>query len=79
MAQHDVRTQVFYSIPYEMLDAVPQLSVLGPFIYGVFINDICSSMKHSKYFSFVDIKFVGTVSSATDCTPLQPDIDSIRG
>jgi len=39
----------------------------------------CSSMKHSKYFSFVDTKIVGTVSSATDCTLLQSDVDSIRG
>jgi len=36
-------------------------------------------MKHSKYFSFFDIKIVGTLSSATDCTLLQSDIDSIRG
>jgi len=47
--------------------------------YMTFINDFYSSMKHSKYFSFFDIKIVGTLSSATDCTLLQSDIDSIRG
>jgi len=36
-------------------------------------------MKHSKYFSFFDIKIVSTVNSATDCTHLQSNIDSIRG
>jgi hypothetical protein len=78
-SQHFLRTQVFYSIPFEVLDAVPQVSVLGSFIYDVFINEICSSMKHSKYFSFVYIKIVVTVSSATDCTLLHSDIGSIRG
>jgi len=66
-------------MPFEVLDDVPQVSVFGPFIYDVFINYVCSSMKHSKYFSFVDTKIVGTVSSATDCTLLQSDIDFIRG
>jgi hypothetical protein len=47
--------------------------------YMTFINDLCSSMKHSKYFSFFHIKIVSTVNSATDCTLLQSDIDSIRG
>jgi hypothetical protein len=47
--------------------------------YMTFINDLCTSMKHSKYFSFFDIKIVGTVNSATDCTLLQSDIDSIHG
>jgi hypothetical protein len=28
---------------------------------------------------FIDIKIVGTVSSATECTLLQSDIDSLRG
>lgn len=36
-------------------------------------------MMHSKYSSFVDIKIVGTVSSATDCTHIQSDIESICG
>jgi len=55
-----------------------QFEVLGPFIYDVFINYIYSSMTHSKYFSFFDIKIVGHRSCATDCTLLQSDIDSIR-
>ena len=78
-AERFVRTQVFYSKPFEEFVSVLQVSVLGPFIYDVLIKDLCSFMKHSKYFSFFDIKIVGTLSSATDCTLLQSDIDSIRG
>jgi len=47
-------------------------------MYDVFINDLCISIKNSKYFSSVDIKIVGTVICAPDCTLLHSDIDSLR-
>jgi len=77
-AERFVRTQLFCSKSFEALDAVLQIRSLGH-SHMTFINDLCSSMKHSKYFSFFDIKIVGNLSSATDCTLLQSDIDSIRG
>jgi hypothetical protein len=42
-------------------------------------NDLCNSIKHSRYLFADDIKTYRTVSPAADCRLLQSDIDSIRG
>jgi len=78
-AQHFVRTQVILLYTFVKLSVVPQGMVPGHFIYDVFINDICISIKHSKYFLFVYVKIVGTIISATDCTLFQSYIDSLCG
>jgi len=35
-AERFVQTQLFYSKPFEALDAVLQISVLGPFMYDIY-------------------------------------------
>jgi hypothetical protein len=46
----------------------------------LFITVLCNSVKHSKYFLFADtIKIACSISSATDSTLPQSDIDFIRG
>lgn len=50
-----------------------------PYCLTYVINDLCWSIKHSTYFLFADdIKIFRTVKSATDCTLLESDDDSIR-
>jgi hypothetical protein len=71
-----VRIQGIYSMPIEVLSCV-QGFVLGPLWSNVFINDLCNSIKHSRDLLFVDdIKIFCTISSVTECTPLQSDNDS---
>jgi len=46
----------------------------------LFITVLCNSIKPSKYFLFADtIRIALSISSATDSTLLQSDIDSIHG
>jgi hypothetical protein len=55
-AQHFAWTLVIYSVPF--LRALSQVSVFWYFVYGVFINDNCSSLNHSKYFYFLISKLL---------------------
>jgi len=46
----------------------------------LFITVLCNSVKHSQYFLSADtIKIARSISSATDSTLPQSDIDSIHG
>jgi hypothetical protein len=64
----------FCSTRFEVLSDVSQGSVFWQFIYDLFSDDFCSCTNHSKHWLLIDIKIIGTVSSETDCTLLQPDI-----
>jgi hypothetical protein len=64
-------------MPSEVLTGVPQRSVLG---LHLFITILCNSIKDSKYILFADtMKISRYISSATDSTLPQSDIDSIQG
>jgi len=46
----------------------------------LFINVLCNSVRHPKYVLFADtVKTARSISSVTDCTLPQSDIDSIHG
>ena len=52
---------------------------MGPLLFSIFVNDICSVIKHSRYLLFADdIKIFRAVNSADDCTLLQADIEHIK-
>lgn len=58
----------------QVLSDALQESVCGPLMFNVFINDLCNSIKHFRYFLFADdIKIFPIISSATDSTLPQTD------
>jgi hypothetical protein len=52
---------------------------LGPLLFSIFINDLCSAINHSRYLLFADdIKIVRAIRSPYNCSLLQSDIDSVQ-
>ena len=63
---------------FEVFSSVLQGCFLASLLWNVFINDFCKSIEHPVYFLFADdVEICRTVSSATGCTVLQCEIDSI--
>jgi len=56
---------------------VPQGSVLGPLLFVIYINDICSSVSSCLFKFADDVKLYRLISNLTDIQLLQKDIDSL--
>ena len=59
---------------------IPQGSVLGPWLFNTFINNLSNVIKHSKYLLFAkDVKIFHAINSVDDCILLQSDIKCTQG
>lgn len=56
---------------------MPQGSHLGPLIFILFINDICSEIGSAKLLYADDLKLYREIHSLLDCYALQTDVDSL--
>lgn len=59
---------------------VPQGSILGPLLYLVYLYDIASSIRFSKFLMYADdTKIYCRIKDITDCEKLQGDLDRLHG
>lgn len=68
----DVNSETF-DIP----SGVPQGSHLGPLIFVIFVNDICSLLRCDCLMYADDLKIFRTILSPLDCCALQEDLSAI--
>jgi hypothetical protein len=76
--QSQVRVSGTLSLPLQITSGVTQGSLLGHFLFNVFINDLCNSIKHCKFVIFADdFKIVCVFISPHDCLLRKSDINSV--
>jgi hypothetical protein len=74
-----VRTLGKFASPFRILSRVAQGSTLGPLLFNIFINDLCSKIKYSKFFLFTDdLRIFRDIKCAKDCKLLQSYIDCVQ-
>ena len=67
----------FCSTNFEITSGVPQGSVVGPFLFNIFINDIVKDIKSSALLYADDLKLYRRITCHQDCLELQSDLNKI--
>jgi hypothetical protein len=73
-----VRVSGVLSLPLQVGSVVPQGCVLWPFLFNIFINYLCNSIKHCTFLIFADdLKIFRVINSPHDCFSLETDINFV--
>lgn len=63
---------------YPVTSGIPQGSVLGPFLFVVFINDLPDVIENSEIYLFADdVKLFRVTTRKEECALLQEDVDRV--
>lgn len=74
----DVVSGGYESDTFNILSSVPQGSILGPVLFGIFVNDLPYCLRSSTLYLFADdLKFSKVIKSQADVHLLQDDIDRL--
>ena len=64
------------SRPFCNTSGVPQGSVLGPLLFNIYVNDLCTMLSSTKLSFADDLKIFRVILSPDDCIALQEDINT---
>jgi ribonuclease P/MRP protein subunit RPP40 len=67
-----------YSTRCSVTSSVPQGSALGPVLFLVYINDLCSNLTCDSYLFADDTKIAHQMKDDNDCAKLQDNIDTLH-
>lgn len=68
----------YISSSFGVTSGVPQGSHIGPILFILFFNDVCSSFQHCRFLMYADdLKLFTRVSCRSDCLKLQKDLYSL--
>ena len=56
---------------------VPQGSILGPFLFLIYVNDMPESISSHVFLFADDTKLIQTISTLADHVQLQTDLDNL--
>ena len=68
----------FNSNVYTSTSGVPQGSNLGPLLFVIFINDLCTTLKCDKLFFADDLKVYASINNVDDCIFLQKQLQLLH-
>lgn len=68
----------FKSSIFTASSGVPQGSNLGPLLFLLFVNDLCSEIDCQKLLFADDLKIFQSISSVDDCIVLQSELDKVQ-
>jgi hypothetical protein len=64
---------------FAIKSSVPQESTLGPVLFNICINDICTFFRNSSYLLVADeLKMYRSITNVQDCKPLHYGIDTVQ-
>ena len=81
LSEREMRTVVRNSSSswLKVTSGVPQGSVLGPVMFGIYVNDLPDGIESHINFFADDAKIMRRVENENDCKKLQDDLDKISG
>ncbi|XP_061379603.1 uncharacterized protein LOC133319395 [Danaus plexippus] len=68
----------YQSDAFTATSGVPQGSILGPILFGIFVNDIAKCFKHCEFQLYADdLKLYKTINDIKDARNMQMDVDRL--